>query len=237
MGSLDSLLTVQEIDTRLDQLRHRRETLPERDKLQSARSAKVEADASVEATFAQLSEVRAAQKAAEDEAATVEEKAKEVDKMLYGGTITAAKELEAYQADLAMLKERQETLEEQALEQMEVAEPLDAQLSDQRTAAVTADTSIGDAESALVAAEAEIDAEIAEVESGRSAAAEPLSAEVMEQYELLRKGLGGIGAARLSGSRCEGCHLEIPSAELEAVRRAPDDSLVNCPDCGRILVR
>ena len=56
-------------------------------------------------------------------------------------------------------------------------------------------------------------------------------------YELTRTQMGGIGAARLLGNRCEGCHLEIPSAELEAVRRAPEDAVVTCPECGRILVR
>ena len=56
-------------------------------------------------------------------------------------------------------------------------------------------------------------------------------------YEPLRAGLGGVAVARLHGARCEGCHLEIPSAELEEVRRAPADSLVSCPECMRILVR
>jgi len=231
------LLEVQEIDTKLDQLRHRHENLPERQAVLDARQSQKQAEAAVEATFAELHEVQSAQKHAEDEAATVEEKAKEVDRTLYGGTIKAAKELEAYQADLAMLKQRQESFEEVALEQMELAEPLESQLGEQRDAATAAEGAVADAESALVVAEAEVDAEIVEVESGRAAVAGPLPAEVLEQYESLRRGLGGVGAAKLAGSRCEGCHLEIPSAELEAVRRAPEDAVVNCPDCGRILIR
>ncbi len=102
---------------------------------EAARRSVKAAEAAIEATFAQLHEVRNAQKAAEDEAATVEEKAVEVDRMLYGGTITAAKELEAYQADLAMLKERQSSLEDVALEQMERAEPLEAELAKRRAEA------------------------------------------------------------------------------------------------------
>jgi predicted nucleic acid-binding Zn-ribbon protein len=237
VGSLDSLLEVQEIDTKLDQLRHRHETLPERDTLASAEAAKLQAEAAVEATFAQLHEVRSAQKHAEDEAASVEEKAKEVDRTLYGGTIKAAKELEAYQADLAMLKQRQESLEEEALEKMEQAEPLESQLAARREAAAAAEAAVADARAALAAAEAELDAEIAAVESGRNTVVDPLPEDVLAQYEALRRGLAGVGAAKLVGSRCEGCHLEIPSAELEAVRRAPDDAVVNCPECGRILIR
>ncbi len=59
----------------------------------------------------------------------------------------------------------------------------------------------------------------------------------MAAYEPLRSSLGGVAVARLLGSRCEGCHLEIPSAELEDVRRAPEDQIVTCPECLRILAR
>ncbi len=237
MGSLEALLTLQEIDTALDQLRHRRETLPERDELASAQRTRETTKAELDATFARLSEVRHAEKAAEDEAASVEEKAAEVDRMLYGGTVTAAKELEAYQADLASLKARQRTLEDSAIELLETAEPLEAELEATRTRLEEAEQRIADCERHLAAAEAAIDEEVRGVESGRTEALEPLDPDVVEQYVVLRRTLGGTGAARLNGARCEGCHLEIPSAQLEEVRRAPDDAVVNCPECGRILVR
>ena len=129
MGSLEALLALQEIDTALDQLRHRRETLPERTELVESEATRAATESERDAIFAQLSEVRHAEKAAEDEATSVEAKAAEVERMLYGGTVTAAKELEAYQADLAMLKARQRTLEDSAIELLETAEPLEAELS------------------------------------------------------------------------------------------------------------
>ncbi|MCB1013170.1 MAG: C4-type zinc ribbon domain-containing protein [Microthrixaceae bacterium] len=237
MGSLEALLALQEIDTALDQLRHRRETLPERTELVESEATRAATESERDAIFAQLSEVRHAEKAAEDEATSVEAKAAEVERMLYGGTVTAAKELEAYQADLAMLKARQRTLEDSAIELLETAEPLEAELSSCRERLDAVVASIDDAQRRLSEAESEIDREIREVESGRAEVLEPLDPDVVEQYVMLRRGLGGTGAARLNGSRCEGCHLEIPSAELEAVRRAPEDQVVNCPECGRILVR
>ena len=86
-------------------------------------------------------------------------------------------------------------------------------------------------------ARSELDVELVQIDVDRAAAAECVPAEVMSAYEVTRTQMGGIGAARLLGNRCEGCHLEIPSAELEAVRRAPEDAVVTCPECGRILVR
>jgi predicted nucleic acid-binding Zn-ribbon protein len=53
----------------------------------------------------------------------------------------------------------------------------------------------------------------------------------------LRGRLGGIGAARLVGSRCDGCQLTLAAAEVERVKRADPGTVVHCEECGRILVR
>ncbi len=84
---------------------------------------------------------------------------------------------------------------------------------------------------------ASIDAEIEVEEGARESAAGSVPERVLADYTSLRKRLGGIGAARLTGARCDGCHLEIPPAELDEVRRAAEDATVFCPQCGRILVR
>ncbi|MEZ5238212.1 MAG: C4-type zinc ribbon domain-containing protein [Microthrixaceae bacterium] len=237
MSPLENLLGLQEIDTALDQLRHRRETLPERSELAEVELRLNSAEESVKTTFAALSEVRSAERAAEDEAAGVETRAAEVERMLYGGTVTAAKELEAYQADLASLKERQSVLEDRAIELLEQAEPLEAELARQRLAVDDESAARRDAAARLESAESGIDAEIREVESGRAELLEGLDPDVVEQYAMLRRSLGGVGAAKLNRDRCEGCHLQIPSAQLEEIRRAPEGEIVNCPECGRILVR
>ena len=69
---------------------------------------------------------------------------------------------------------------------------------------------------------------------GIAAAVQP---ELMKPYDGLRTRLGGVGAARLDGSRCLGCHIQIPEGEMIALRALPTDELVFCPECGRILVR
>jgi len=237
VGSLDSLLTVQDIDTSLDQLRHRRDTLAERAELVEAIATARAASDAVDDTYGRLHQVQQAQKALEDESATAGDKAAHVDRMLYGGTVKAAKELEAYQVDLALLQARVASIDDQVLELMEQAEPLEAELVEQREALAAAESAVASAEDRLVVAEAEIDAEVDRVAAGRADAVAGLPAEVVELYEALRRSLGGVGAARLHGARCEGCHLEIPSAELEGIRHAPDDTVPECPECGRILVR
>ena len=56
-------------------------------------------------------------------------------------------------------------------------------------------------------------------------------------YERLRAKLGGVGAARLVGPRCSGCHLTLPATELDRLRKGSPDALVFCDQCGRILIR
>ena len=56
------------------------------------------------------------------------------------------------------------------------------------------------------------------------------------RYETLRARLKGTGAARLIGTRCDGCHLELSSGEVEKIRALPPGEVATCEQCGRILV-
>lgn len=64
----------------------------------------------------------------EDEAALVEDKAAEIDRKLYDGSVVAHKELEAFQADRRLLEAHQSELEDEAIEIMEAAEPIQAEV-------------------------------------------------------------------------------------------------------------
>ncbi|UDY35908.1 zinc ribbon domain-containing protein [Dermatobacter hominis] len=237
MGSLDALIDVQTLDTRADQLRHRRDALPQLATLAQEAATRAEVEQRADVARGRLHELRQRQKGLEDEAALVEDKAAEIDRKLYDGSVVAHKELEAFQEDHRQLKARQADIEDQALEVMEAAEPIDAEVSALAAEVAQADERIAALTAEVESARGEIDAEAAVIASEREQAAANVPADVLEAYEATRSRMGGIGAARLVGNRCEGCHLEIPSAELEAVRKAADDAVVTCPECGRILVR
>jgi predicted nucleic acid-binding Zn-ribbon protein len=59
---------------------------------------------------------------------------------------------------------------------------------------------------------------------------------MLERYERLRTRLGGIAVARLEGTRCGGCHLDLSTAERDEVRTVPEGQFADCPQCGRLLV-
>lgn len=237
MSALDALLTVQELDTRLDQLDHRLRTLPEGRARDAARAAVSAAESELADVDARLHAVRSAQKEAEDHASLIEDKVAEIQASLYDGSVTAHKELESLQAEATMLTERQRGFEDDALEHMELAEPLEAEVGRRTEALGAARGDLARAEAEFEAAAGEVRSEMLAVRSERDADAAAIEPAVLERYEALRDGLGGVAVARLVGARCEGCHLEIPSAQLEGLRRAPEDEMVSCPECARLLVR
>lgn len=237
MGSLDALMDVQKLDTRAHQVRHQKDALPQMVLLASARQERDGVQSKADAVAGRLHELRHRQKALEDDASLTEDKAADINAKLYDGSVTAHKELEAFQTDHRLLKARQSELEDEAIEVMEAAEPVQSELDALAAQVRDHDVAIAALTAEIEVARSELDVELVQIDVDRAAAAECVPAEVMSAYEVTRTQMGGIGAARLLGNRCEGCHLEIPSAELEAVRRAPEDAVVTCPECGRILVR
>jgi predicted nucleic acid-binding Zn-ribbon protein len=232
---LETLLEVQEHDTSLDQLRHRKETIPER-----AQLAELEARADAVTTrIGEATEERDAavrhQEALEADLAATEKRMKEIEQRLFSPT-AAVRDMEAMNEELSSLKRRKSTFEDQVLEALETREPLDALVD-----LLEADWSqLGTDQAALTeviaAAETVLDAEIGVETEKREAAAKGLPEALAQQYERLRSRLGGVGAARLVGTSCSGCHLSLPATEIDQIKRGTGDAVHTCEQCGRILV-
>jgi uncharacterized protein len=235
MDALHTLLDVQEHDTRADQLRHRRASLPER----AARQQAVERLAALRAQIAEVEAARAVFAGEQEqlEAAVAAGEKKRASLEVKGRSTFVPRDAQAIADELGGIASRQSELEDRILELMEEIEPLDAQLAELRSAEVAGVTALDEGTAALAAAEAAIDAELAVVVAERADAAAGVPAPLVERYDKLRARLGGVAVARLEGARCLGCHLELPRAELEEVRREPADALVTCPQCTRLLVR
>ena len=128
-AGLLSLLSLQEHDTTLDRLRHRHETLPERDTLRARRKPR-SACSRRRSTRSPRSATssRARSNGSTTKPSRSREKATAVDKKMYSGEISSPKELQAMQADIDQLQRHQRIVENTELELMEQREPLDASL-------------------------------------------------------------------------------------------------------------
>jgi uncharacterized protein len=231
------LLEVQQHDTVVDQLRHRRATLPERAQL-------ADVEAQLRALDARSGEVRkvrdehgSRQAALEQQIEASRTRRAALEKRLYGGQVAAARELQVMNEEVRHLGRHISDLEDREIEVMEALEPLDAELRSADERRATLDRDGAHLRSAIASAQAALDAEIAEQSAVRASAAATVRGDLLARYEQLRTKLGGTGAAQLTGGSCGGCHLALPAMELDRIRKAPPDAVITCEQCGRILVR
>ncbi len=237
MTALEQLLEVQGHDTAVDRLRHQRDRLPERAELAALERRGQEIQARVAGTRARLQAVEQRQATMEADAELIGQRIREIEKRMYSGEVSATRDLLAMTAEIETLRVRRSSLEDEALAAMEEAEPLTEEI----TRLAAEDAALGSVAAGLrtmiAAAEADIDAEVRAEGESRAEAAAQVPGALLEIYEKLRSSLGGIGAARLVGTSCSGCHLTLPASEVARLKREPPDALVLCDQCGRILVR
>ena len=232
----DTLLQVQLHDTTLDQLRRRKEALPERTALAEVARRQDELHRSMADLQTQVDELARRQSALEEHIAATARRRHEIEQRMESGAVSASRDLQAMDHEVHQLGDRQSHLEEEELVLLEEQEPLDSRLAEDRAELVVLGTEADRLSAAIAEAEVEIDAAIATESSRRDALAPALPVELAERYEVLRSHLGGVGAAKLVGDRCDGCHLTLPSVEVERIRHLPPDEFATCPQCDRILV-
>ncbi len=231
------LLDLQALDSRLDQIEHKRRTLPAlatiadldgrlgglRDRIIAAETEVADLERTLTKAEADVEQVRA--RSAKDQ------------ELLGSGRITSAKELESLQQEIASLARRQGDLEEAELEVME-------RLEDARSALGTLTAERDEITAARDAAVSERDAAWGDADrdkewvgSERSNVLGDIPADLLKLYDKLREDHNGVGAAALHQRRCEGCRMELTPTDIGRIRDAAPDTVLRCEECRRILVR
>jgi predicted nucleic acid-binding Zn-ribbon protein len=237
MSRWESLLAVQGHDTRVDQLARRLDTLPVRAELASAAEQVAVVDRQLASVDERRGELTRSQQRLEDEIASLTERANQAEKQLYSGAVSNPRELQALQDDVASIRRRIAQIEDDELEIMELSEPVDAQRAELVAERERLEAETERLTGELAAAESEIATELASVRSERDEAAADVPSELWAEYDMLRSQLGGVAVARLVGTTCQGCHLQLSAVEVDRIRKLGVDELVHCEECGRLLVR
>ncbi len=234
--ALESLLALQERDGALDRLRHRHQTLPERDALARGEADASALDARLATTRAERDGVAREEQKLDDEARSLGAKATEVEGKMYSGEISSPRELQAMQSDVEQLRRHQRNVENRELELMEAREPLDATLAELEQHRSVLEGELARIRRTLADAEAVIVAEAREESAARDTIAAGIDERLVKEYERCRALAHGVGVARLVGTTCQGCHLSIPAIEAERIKKSAGDPLAYCDNCGAILV-
>jgi len=230
------LLDLQQVDTALNQLAHRRRNLPELATIADCDSRAAELRSQLVDAQTSQADLAAEQRRLEADVETVRLRA-EKDQQRMTASGVPAKEIAGLQHEVTSLARRQNVLEDELLELMERQEGADARV---RELAAELDSVIAD-RTAAEAARDQAFAELADSEAARTAQRTELAAglpdDLLALYDKVRQAGGGIGAAMLRQRRCEGCRLDLSGSELSAVRTAKPEDVLRCDNCRRILIR
>jgi uncharacterized protein len=231
-----SLLALQQVDTAIRQLEHRRSNLPEQQALdENADTLKRVATEYAEAKD-ELEKREIAQRRYEQEIATVDSRRKSEEGRMYGGQITSDRELEALRNELSTLRARKNDLEDTLLETMERVEELTALVATLEERHNELTSSVADLTTARDEAAKEIDEELAQLRTKRGHASEGIDEELLEHYDTVRARNRGLGVSQLNKRTCTGCNLDLTVIELEEVRETAKRGMPHCPQCDRLLV-
>jgi uncharacterized protein len=231
------LLDLQELDTRLAQLRHRRRSVPQIAELAALEQRAAQLRDREVAVRTAVSDLERAQAKAEADVEAVRERIARDQRLLDAGSVASARQLEDLQHEIASLTARIAVLEDAELEVMEQLEQAQG-----RAAAVAADAAgLAEQRAAAEAARDEAfrdtDAEGTRVAAERARVAPEIPADLLALYDKVRGDAGGVGAAALHRGRCQGCQLTLTPADLGRIRGLAADEVVRCEECRRILVR
>jgi predicted nucleic acid-binding Zn-ribbon protein len=235
MTDLRDLLVLQQRDTAVDQLRHRRATLPERTLVTGLQDELARLRAELASAIGQRDALVARQERLEADVAAGEAKRRTLESRL--ASTSVPREAQAMSEEIDGIKTRQLVLEDEELEIMEALEPIETTLATGQAQEAALEQRLSEGREVLARTETAIDAEIAEALVARADAVQPIPSALLDRYERLRTKRGGVAVATLDGPRCTGCNLTLPTLELERVRGAGPDAIVECEQCGRILVR
>lgn len=239
MSFLAPLLEIQTLDLTADAARKRSAELSEREALPVVATKLVE----IEARLAAARADRALRETEEEELGVAvsqivkDIEAAEVER--YSGKRKNQDEAADHKASQEKLHEKQEAFEEQEMELLEAIEAIDERIRTEEAARSANRADAERIEEAIRKVENEVSLELDRLAQERQGIMANVPDDILSTYDRVRAQArkGGRGAAVLADSRCGGCRIKLPSLEKTKMLAAPEDALIQCPQCRRVLVR
>lgn len=236
-GAQLRLLDLQRVDSLLDQLTHRLETLPEAAAAKELEKQCADLDAEQWRLQTDVGDLGREQRKADADVEQVKTRRARNRERLDSGAVGDPKQIQAMQHENETLDRRIDELEEVELEVMERLEAAQNRLAEVSGELADVKESLAKKEQARDAVSADIAAEQKLAENERGEIASEIPADLLQVYDSLRARLNGVGVGAIHHGRCGGCQLDIGTAELAHMRSAPADEVLRCEECNRILVR
>jgi uncharacterized protein len=231
MKTLQDLLELQSVDTRLQAVRARLTTFPKRsaDAEKYITAAKAELDA---AKAAQVAVVRDRKKYELD----VEQWKERVRK--YKDQTSQVKTNEAFKALQHEVDNGEKEIanaEDRLLEQMVAGEQYERQIKESEKVLKAAED-VAKVERAKIDAEKkEAEQDLAQLNTEREQAVTGIPEDLMDHYDRIMKKHDNMALAEIREEKCSACGMRMRPQVIQAIRRSTTDELFHCETCTRIL--
>ncbi|MFO7711786.1 MAG: C4-type zinc ribbon domain-containing protein [Dehalococcoidia bacterium] len=228
MNSPERLHRLQQIDI---ELRKKHQDLDDMVSRLADNRALVAAESQLASDTAQLEDVRSKQKTLEWELEDLNEKARQTNSKLFGGTTRNPKELVNLEKEAAMLKGqigRKEDLLLALIDEIEAAEGRLKTSTDQQERLKQEWEA---RQETLGGKKSEVEAEIGVLVQTRSGMAGQVDSQALALYERIRL-TRELAVVKVERGRCQGCHITVPTSQWQ---KAKAGNIVQCGSCNRIL--
>jgi predicted nucleic acid-binding Zn-ribbon protein len=234
VAELNELLALQRLDTAIEQANHRLTHLPEIERRRECMEVVSVLERRLADLEAELSLATTTLVEGERVTRDIDARVLRLEGQLR--TVTASREAEALQHEIATLRLDREASDERGIVALEDSERLEQELAATTSEVVAARAELESVLGQLRAAQRAVQIEIEELSARRVEQTGLVGGALGARYEKLRERSTRVVVATLNGSACGGCHLDLSQVEKEGLRRLPEDEIPECPHCGCMLV-
>ena len=229
-ADLTRLYKLHLIDVGILEIRKKASSLEAGKKLQAELAAKTQQVKQFEETF---HKAHAEQKDIELSNQQIDDKIKSIDKLLFGGSVTNPKEVEAYEAQKKSMSKQKGLNEDRLLavwDEVAIAEKIfksEQAILDKQSSA------FADWRTKAAAFKTQLESKYKELSAQRPTFVKAINPSLLAKYEAVKQQHHGIGVALITKQQtCEECGTKVSDKSIEYIK---DDRIVNCEECHRIL--
>lgn len=239
MSFLAPLLEVQDLDVAGDAARTHSAKLAERAALPKLEGELVEIELRLAAAIAERALKQAEEEQIGQQVAQVARDIETAEVERYSGKRKNQDEATAHDESQQRLHEKQTSLEEREMELLEEIEAVESRISEQESSSALNQAELKKVAEVIGKVEGEVASELVRLADAREKIAKSVPTHLLSAYERVRAQprKGGRGAAMLADGRCGGCRIKLPSLEMSRMLAEPEEALIQCPQCRRVLVR
>ena len=231
MNPIQTVIDLQDVDTRIRELEREAKDLPRRKALESARLKGV--NASLDIAKNQLAAIQQRVKDSEEEAAAAKERVRSLKAQQISATST--KEFQQIAITIEGLEREADEAEARAYALMDEYPRLERAVKEAEEKASGEAGGVDDFCNEIDERIAAVKTELDELTVERTEKAKLINPRSLLYYERLRTKRWPVAVTLNAESVCDGCHLKVPPSTEQMVEHKME--LVACTNCGRMLYR